>query len=453
MSKKKTTEEFIADAREVHGDKYDYSKVEYNGSQIPVVIICPKHGEFKQRPNDHLSRKGCKQCAIETISRKNRKTQEQFVMNARRVHGDKYDYSEAEYIEAKIPVVIICPHHGAFEQRPNDHLSGQGCPICGRRKSSGKRTLSTEEFIRRARKVHGDKYDYSKTIYKGCRESVTIICPKHGEFEQMAYVHLQGYGCQKCGVECQTHQRAKTTQQFIEEARKIYGDQYDYSLVKYVHSDTPVKIICPKHGVFEIRPSKHINAKQGCHKCALEGRGMEQRKTLDMFIEEARKVHGDTYDYSKVKYVNNSTKVTIICPIHGEFEQTPISHLRGCGCSKCNRSKLEIEVENALMDNHIENVPQKSFEWLKYKSPMYLDFYLPQYHIAIECQGIQHYVKRCFSVNKENAVVEFKQTQLRDKLKKQQCEEHGIKVLYFSHEECATNAISSIEQLLEEIKI
>lgn len=452
MAKKKTTEEFIADARKVHGDKYDYSKVEYVNSQTPVTIICPKHGEFKQRPSDHLSGKGCKQCATELISKKNRKSQEQFIIDAKKIHGDKYDYSKVDYVEAKIPVVIICSQHGEFKQRPNDHLNGQGCPVCGRANRSQKRTLSTEEFIRRARKVQGEKYDYSKTVYNGCRETVTIICPIHGEFEQMACVHLQGYGCQKCGVESQTQQRAKTTQQFIEEARRIYGDRYDYSLVNYVNSDTPVKVICPKHGVFKIRPSKHINAQQGCHKCALERRGMEQRKSIDTFIEEARKVHGDTYDYSKVKYVNNNTKVTIICPIHGEFEQTPISHLRGCGCSKCNRSKLEIEVEKALLDNHIENVPHKSFEWLKYKSPMHLDFYLPRHNIAIECQGIQHYVERCFSVDKSNAAVEFKQTQLRDKLKKQLCEEHGIKMLYFSHEECATNAISSIEQLLKEIK-
>lgn len=520
MGRKKTTEEFIGDARKVHGDKYDYSKVEYNDAKTPIVIICPKHGEFKQRPNDHLNGKGCKQCADEKSAIYRRKSLSQFITEARQIHGDKYDYSKTIYRGAHNQIMITCPLHGDFEMTPNSHLNGQGCPECGKKSKSQKLTLTTEEFIQRARKVHGDKYDYSKTVYKGQDEAVTIICPKHGEFEQTPHrhlysqgcphclkerrsvskrmtkemfvekakkvhgdkydyslvdyqgcdgwvkiicpihgvfekqpsIHLYGQGCPQCSKENQRVKRTKTTEQFIENAREIHGNKYEYSLVNYINAKQPVNIICPKHGVFEMRPANHITGKQGCPECAMEIRALKKRKTLEKFIRDARQVHGEKYDYSKVVYVNSNTPVTIVCPIHGEFTQRPLDHLSNHGCPKCNQSKLEKEVEQALITHHIEMISQKTFEWLKYKASLYLDFYLPQYNVAIECQGLQHYEPRKFTKSPQKNEDIFRKTIERDKAKKRLCEEHGIKMLYFSHEKCATNAISSIEQLLKEIK-
>ena len=113
------------------------------------------------------------------------------------------------------------------------------------------------------------------------------------------------------------------TKEFIAKAKAVHGDKYDYSKVNYVNSFTKVTIICPKHGEFEQTPNLHLKS-QGCPNCY-----GNKKMTIEEFIKRAKEVHGDKYDYSKVKYVNALTKVTIICPIHGEFEQTPAKHLLG----------------------------------------------------------------------------------------------------------------------------
>ena len=193
MPKKKTKEEFIASAREVHGDKYDYSKVEYVCALTKVCIICPEHGDFWQEANSHLRGQGCPKCKYEKQS----SSTEEFIQKAHKVHGDKYDYSKVEYDGYKTKVCIICPKHGEFWQTPNSHLNGNGCPKC----KGEKQTCTTDEFIAKAKKIHGDKYDYSKVEYVNNHTKVCIICPEHGEFWQIPSSHLQGKGCPKCGIE------------------------------------------------------------------------------------------------------------------------------------------------------------------------------------------------------------------------------------------------------------
>jgi hypothetical protein len=246
-------------------------------------------------------------------------TTEQFIQKAREVHGDKYDYSLTKYIGCKDKVKIICPEHGVFEQVASNHLSG-GCVNCPRKKST------TEKFIKKAIKLHGDKYDYSLVNYISAVDKVQIICAEHGVFEQVASTHLSGSGCVKCS------KNVITKKQFIEKAREVHGDKYDYSLVDYINSSTKVKIICPEHGEFEHLPSPHLRGATGCKKCSL----YKRTRTAEQFIEKAREVHGDKYDYSMVEYIRSSTKVKIICPQHGEFEQTPRGHLcGGHGCNDC----------------------------------------------------------------------------------------------------------------------
>ncbi|HDV2027851.1 TPA: GIY-YIG nuclease family protein [Escherichia coli] len=186
MTKKKTTEQFIAEAKAVHGDKYDYSKVEYKGYKTKVKIICPIHGEFEQTPSDHINHGNrCPKCAgnapLDT---------ETFIARAKEVHGDKYDYSKTVYKGARDKVVIICPIHGEFKQKPSNHLSGYGCKGC--------KTKTAEEFITDARKIHGNKYDYSKVEYVNSHTNVIIVCPEHGEFKQKPSNHLAGKGCTEC---------------------------------------------------------------------------------------------------------------------------------------------------------------------------------------------------------------------------------------------------------------
>lgn len=146
-------------------------------------------------------------------------------------------------------------------------------------------------------------------------------------------MHLRTNGCQKCTYETFSKTRRKTKEQFIKESKTVHGDKYDYSKVDYVNGETEVIIICPVHGEFVQKPSDHLI--HGCNKCGIEKVGKANRKNQDVFIKEAIIVHGNKYDYSKVNYATSDSKVIIICPKHGEFEQRPHNHLNGQGCKKC----------------------------------------------------------------------------------------------------------------------
>lgn len=246
------TEEFIKKAREVHGDKYDYSHVSYKSSNQKIEIICPKHGSFLQTPKNHLNNHGCPQCAIDKVKEK---CGIEFEYKARKIHGDKYDYSKVVYVDSVTPVCIICPNHGEFMQTPRSHFLGKGCLEC----SYDKFRLTTEDFIERSIKVHGDKYDYSKTEYVNSYSKVCIICPKHGEFFQRAQAHMDGHGCPKCSKGC--------TEIMVEQAINVHGDKYDYSKVEYVNNKTHVVIICPEHGEFKQTPKDHVLKEYECPKC------------------------------------------------------------------------------------------------------------------------------------------------------------------------------------------
>ena len=433
---------FIKKAKEIHGDKYDYSKTEYINSGTKVCIICPKHGEFWQRAYYHLKSVGCPECGKEKafIENKRRGTLEEFIKKAKEIHNNKYDYSKVEYINNHTKICIICPEHGEFWQTPCNHLSKKGCPKCRNEKVKNVRRKDKNTFINDARKVHGDKYDYSKVEYINSNTKICIICPKHGEFWQAPNSHLQNVGCPKCaktGVKL-------TNEEFITRIKEIHGNRYDYSKVNYINAKTKVCIICPDHGEFWQIPSSHL-AGQNCPRC------MKKIVTEDDFFLRSKEIHGDKYDYSKVKYINCSIKVCIICPKHGEFWQTPNKHMSGQGCPSCKQSKLEEYVCKILNKYEINYEQEKKFDWLKLTQPLRLDFYLPDYNIAIECQGKQHFFENCtftYSDNKESLEI----VQLRDKTKYQLCKEHGINILYFTFEKVNdSKLIKSETKLITEI--
>lgn len=197
MPKALTKEEFIKRARIIHGDKYDYSLVDYVNSQVKVKIRCKTCGRvFEQIPNNHLNGKhGCRFCG-----NKNKTfTKEEFVKRAKVAHGDKYDYSLADYMNSQTKIEIVCPEHGAFWQVPNSHLQGCGCMRCARKNFGSYHKLAKEEFIKRAREIHGNKYDYSLVDYVNSQTKVKIICPIHGEFWQRPALHCSRKdGCPSC---------------------------------------------------------------------------------------------------------------------------------------------------------------------------------------------------------------------------------------------------------------
>ena len=347
------------------------------------------------------------------------KTKE-FIEKAKIVHNNKYDYSKVEYVNAHTKVCIICPEHGEFWQTPNNHTHKtrpKGCPKC-----AGNGKLTTEEFISKAKSVHGDKYDYSKVEYVNTSTPVCIICPIHGEFWQTPNHHLGGNECPKC-----THQSYKhTTESFIEEAKKVHGDKYDYSKVEYANSHTKVCIICPEHGEFWQTPTNHMKGR-GCPSCKAAKISNMRISSREHFIKKAIKVHGCKYDYSKVNYVNSSTKVCIICPEHGEFWQTPNQHLRGNGCRLCRESHLEREMRVALSENNIKFIVGHHFKWL---GRQHIDFYLPDYDIGIECQGEQHFVK----ANRFNTKRTLEEIIERDTTKNRLCNENNVTILYYTND-------------------
>lgn len=197
--------------------------------------------------------------------------------------------------------------------------------------------LTKEQFVERARKVHGDKYDYSKFEYSYVGTKSTIICPIHGEFQQSYRLHVErGNGCQICRT-WRKPQYIVTKEEFIIRATEKYSDFYDYSKMEYskfAGTGSKVKIICPKHGEFFQSPSVHLRS--GCLKCSHE----RHRLGTAEFIKKSKKLFGDYYDYSKVDYLTVDKEVVIICPVHGEQRITPGDHYR-VGCWFCKRNKMQ----------------------------------------------------------------------------------------------------------------
>ena len=221
MSQKLTTEEFVIKAKAVHGDKYDYSKVEYVDSKTKVCIICNEHGEFWQQPSNHLHGINCPQCGLEIRRRKRTHSVEEFLKESKSIHGDKYDYSRVDYINKKTKVCIVCPTHGDFWLSPKKHLSGQGCVKCSREIKAKLFSLGRDKFIEKANKVHHGFYDYSAVDYINSHTYVQIVCPLHGVFKQYPANHLKGHGCPVCAsIEIVKKNTIWTYDSCFNEARK-----------------------------------------------------------------------------------------------------------------------------------------------------------------------------------------------------------------------------------------
>ena len=510
MKSKKTKEQFIADAIKVHGDKYDYSKVNYQGCNVKVEIICPKHGSFWQTPTKHLNGGGCAKCHYEDYAKKKRKTTEQFIKEAKAIHGDKYNYDKTKYINKRSKVCITCPIHGDFWQNAQSHLNGCGCKECMKEKFR----ITYENFIERAKHIHGDKFDYSlitKENFKGVTSYVDIICPIHGVFRQNAVNHLNGKGCPQCAYDSLRKTNVMPKEELLNRVNKLYGDRFDMSKAVFVNVNTPFTVVCKEHGDFNVKPRYFLRgfgcpqcdgfgkystehfielARQkhgdkydysnvdyklsrepveiicktcgkhffqstnshlqgcGCPDCAIKEQSLVKRHTTEIFIEKARKVHGDRYSYEHTEYIKDNMPVTITCDKHGDFQQIANAHLQGCGCPRCSISRGEEKIMIYLNKNGIEYTTQYKINnenlFCDNKS-MYLDFYIPSLNMAIEYQGEQHYHPTGFVNNEER----FVHQQERDNAVRQYCKEHGIRLVEIPYTE-----FNNIESILnKDIKL
>ena len=304
MHKKFTKEEWIRRAREVHGSKYDYSKVEYIDSKHDVVIICPKHGEFIQRANRHLQGCGCRKCSNQERGISQKLSKEEWIRRAREVHGDKYDYSKVEYANNYTKVCVVCPKHGDFWILPYAHVNlKEGCAKCSK---SNKPT--TEEWVKKAKEIHGSKYDYSKVNYVNGNTKVCIICPIHGEFLQRPDSHINGNGCPKCASDFKKKLYSLTKDEFIKKAREIHENKYDYSKVEYINNYTKVCITCLEHGEFWQTPVAHIYNFQGCPICK-----KSRMEDYTKLLLKRENINFETEKTFKWLIYDNSMRLDFLC--------------------------------------------------------------------------------------------------------------------------------------------
>lgn len=192
-------------------------------------------------------------------------TNTEFINKAKIKHNNKFSYENCNYINSKNKVIITCPVHGDFEQMPTKHLYGDGCPSCG-----GSKNMTTEEFIAKANKVHNNKYLYEKVNYINNKSKITITCPEHGDFEQIAGNHLSKHGCNDCKKTLVGNKLIKSVEQFVVDANKKHNNFYNYDKVVYTGCYNKVLITCPNHGDFEQSPDSHTRG-SGCPYCASSG--------------------------------------------------------------------------------------------------------------------------------------------------------------------------------------
>lgn len=293
MSCRKTLEEFIAKAVEIHGNKYDYSLTKYTGNKNKVEIVCQDHGVFLQKPNTHLNPTnihGCPKCGRNYRANKRKKPINILLSQLRKLYPQLSFPGINQYTNNKGKFKAVCIKHGEFYKSANALLKGAGCPSCGRLASASKLSLTIDDFIKRSCKKHKGKYSYHSTVYKNIETTVNIICPIHGVFKQTARNHLKGAGCKKCAVEKEgLRKRKRASKKIIADFKKAHNKKYDYSFVKYYNSSTPVDIVCHKHGHFLQRPSQHRKG-AGCPVC-------RQSKGEESIFKELNK--------GRVKFVRN----------------------------------------------------------------------------------------------------------------------------------------------------
>ena len=326
-------------------------------------------------------------------------TTEKFIDSAKKVHGDKYDYSKVVYVNSKTKIIIIC-NTCIYEwlQTPNNHIQGYGCDKCAHDKVCKDLSGTKEHFIKNAILKHGNKFDYSKVVYVNTHTKVAITCKTcNTEFLQTPHNHKDGgYGCPKCGNIRRAIHRTDSKDQFVKKAVIVHGDKFDYSKVVYEKSKSKVTITCKTCNTeFLQKPNDHTQG-DGCPEC-----GGTAVSTTEKFIEASKKVHGDKYDYSNVKYIANRFKVDIKCnKCVKVFDQMPTNHLSGNGCPFCRpkHSKISIQYMEYLSISNpgIEYALNPKEHCIK--NSMYrADGYIPSKNLVVEFQGCYfHGCPKCY---------------------------------------------------------
>lgn len=339
-AKRLDTKIVIEKSRETHGDRYDYSLTNYVDSETKIVIICKIHGPFEQIPGSHYGNGcGCPKCGDESTRQHQSHSNNDFIRIANTVHNFEYDYSKSNYVSSHKKVEIICKVHGSFFQTPASHKFGSKCPKCSWENNAKKSRIGLEEFVNRANKIHGGKYQYHLSEYKSKDTPLIITCKNHGNFLQSPANHTKGkQGCPKCGLEKMILSSRISETDFIEEASKIHNNEYDYSDMKYIDTRIPVKIKHINCGeVFFQSPGAH-KAGQGCPSCGRVKASLARRISFQDFVKRSNELHSQQYTYFLDSYSTTRSKTEILCNQCEEtFLQSPNKHMAGQGCPNCNQ--------------------------------------------------------------------------------------------------------------------
>ena len=345
-------------------------------------------------------------------------TREEFLEKARDKHGYKYEYPNLSEKVLSSDSIDILYKGVLYKQKVVKHILLGRCP----EKNTPIKT--TEQFIKEAKEIWGDKYDYSLANYKGATKPLKVIF-EGIIFEQIASSHLRGMA----------PELNMNRDWFIKRAKYKWGDKYDYSLVEYKDCKKKVKIIYKKTGeIFEQTPHLHLYR-------APENIRLAIRKTTEQFIKEANIIHDFRFSYDKTNYIKNQIKVIINCPIHGDFEQRPLSHLQGNGCPNCSESKGEKIIAKYLDKNNISYYRQHKFDDCKNIFQLPFDFYIPKYRTCIEFDGKQHYEPADFF----GGIEAFEKLKINDRIKDDYCEDNFINIIRIRYDQ-----MDKIDSILNE---
>ena len=308
-------------------------------------------------------------------------TTEEFIESAKEIHGDRYFYGESVYANYLKPLTIICKDHGRFDQKPNNHLNGAGCPSCAKAVVAKKLSSDKGEFVLKAQKKFGDAYTYQRVEYVNAKTPVIVTCKEHGDFSVTPNAFISGHTtCSSCSGS------KLSTASFVARAKQVHADRYDYSNSRVAGYHGVVKIHCNEHGDFEQTPNNHLKGK-GCPRCA--GRMVSDTES---FIKRALETHKTLYSYESAEYVSALKKVRVTCKKHGEFSQLPGNHLSGDGCPKCVAKISKAEIE--LFDFVKSLSPSAHQSDRKIIPPFELDVVATDKRVAIEFNGLYFHSDR-----------------------------------------------------------
>lgn len=440
------TESFIRLAKEIHGDKDDYSLTVFTAARNKVKLICVLggHGEYEQTTaNNHLRGSRCRKCRDHGNKLRQTLSKEEVIKRCEERHPGLVDYSRmGDYVNTSVPVTFLCRACQTEYKRDVGHMLGEGrghgCPKC-----NGGVADTQESFIKKANILHDNYYTYDLVEYVNSLTKVKIVCPCGRTFEQTPGHHLNGCGCPYCIG------RHRTIEDFKRlSAEKFPGKNFDFSKAVLNTMKSKITIICPSGHEFNVNPHVHLRSETlgGCRKCADILIAARSTYTLNEWLSVVQNRHGDRYVYSKVVYTGSKNKVIIICRAHGEFEQNSNSHAQGTGCPSCinkTAGKLRLYLEKSF-NVKLELQPN----WCPSpKGYFKYDFYIEDLGLIIELDGVQHFKTIAFwSVSGEILMK-------RDVYKMRCANTNGIRVIRILQEDVWENDESWLDTTLKPLLV